>query len=71
MDNLQKKLINIIKREDWLMDILKKARDLNLPDWYIGAGAIRNTVWNHLHGESGIQPIGDIDVDVLLDNSSL
>ena len=62
MNNLQKELINIIKKEDWLMNILKKARDLNLPDWYIGAGAIRNTVWNHLHSKSGIPPIGDIDL---------
>ncbi len=62
MDKLQKELINIIKKEDWLMDILKQARNLNLLDWYIGAGAIRNTVWNHLHGKSGIPPVGDIDL---------
>ena len=62
MDKLQKKLIEIIKKEEWLMNILKEARNLNLPDWYVGAGAIRNTVWNHLHCKSGVPPIGDIDL---------
>lgn len=62
MDELQKRLITIIESEKWLIGILKEARGLNLPDWYIGAGAIRNTVWNHLHGKSGIPPMGDIDL---------
>ena len=44
-----KKLISIVRTQDWLMGVLKEVRSLELPDWYIAAGAIRNTVWNNLH----------------------
>lgn len=43
------------------MNILRVARSANLPNWYIGAGLVRNTVWDHLHGEPGKTPIRDID----------
>ncbi len=38
------KLIQIIRQQGWLMGALKNVRDLKLPDWYIAAGAIRNTI---------------------------
>lgn len=34
-----------------LMRALEAARSIGLPSWCIGAGAIRNTVWSHLHGK--------------------
>ncbi|MBI2667988.1 nucleotidyltransferase family protein [Candidatus Woesearchaeota archaeon] len=58
--NLQ--VIKIIKNQPWLMDLLKEVRKLNLLDWYIAAGAIRNTIWNVLHGYSSKSNIKDIDV---------
>lgn len=57
-----KKLIQIIKQQDWLMSALSNVRDLKLPDWYIAAGAIRNTVWNYLHSYSTTPYQQDIDV---------
>ena len=33
-----------------MMDILHVAEKLNLPDWVIGAGFVRNKVWDYLHG---------------------
>ena len=35
-----------------LMQALAAARDLGLASWCIGAGAVRNRVWDHLHGHA-------------------
>lgn len=42
--------------------LLGVVRDLNLPDCWIGAGFIRNAVWDHLHGRPVTPPKTDIDV---------
>jgi hypothetical protein len=60
--SLEQEFIQIIKNQDWLMHALKEAHDLGLPDWYIAAGAIRNTIWNYLHDYPTISNQNDIDV---------
>ena len=45
-----------------MMDILKTTKEINLPDWWIGAGFIRSKVWDHLHDYKNRTPIPDIDV---------
>ena len=35
---------------------------LQLPSWYIGAGAVAQTVWNHLHDFSPSHGVKDYDV---------
>ena len=64
------KLIQIIRQQDWLMGALKNVRDLRLPDWYIAAGAIRNSVWNHLHNFPTTSHQQDVDV-VYFDSSDM
>ncbi|WP_016833277.1 nucleotidyltransferase family protein [Herbaspirillum lusitanum] len=44
------------------MDLMNTARELDLPDWFIGAGAIRNTVWNRLHGFPSVVSCSDVDL---------
>jgi len=44
------------------MTILRTARSAALPNWYVGAGVIRNAVWDHLHGYPSPTPARDIDV---------
>lgn len=44
------------------MEALLAARRVAAPDWLIGAGAIRNAVWDHLHGFSEPTPLADIDL---------
>ena len=63
-------LKKIISQEEWLMNILRAVRDLRLPDWYLAAGVVRNTVWDVLHGYSKRTPLNDIDV-VFFDPSKL
>ena len=69
-DQYETKLICIIEQQDWLMDALKDVRDLKLPDWYIAAGAVRNTVWNYLHAYPTTSHQKDIDV-VYFDSSDM
>ncbi|WP_137937408.1 nucleotidyltransferase family protein [Chitinivorax sp. B] len=45
------------------MQWLYTARDLNLPDWYLAAGCIRNRLWDHLHGYA--EPSGEQDIDLI------
>ena len=42
--------------------MLEAIRPLRLPDWYIAAGAIRNSVWDSLHGSLSPRPHSDLDV---------
>src|SRR5436309_14535541 len=44
------------------MRALSAARDVDAPDWLIGAGAIRTTVWDRLHGYERRTALADIDL---------
>lgn len=44
------------------MAALSTLRSLRLPDGWIGAGFIRDAVWDHLHGAPPGQVHGDVDV---------
>ena len=56
------KLISIIRNDVQLMNLLRVVRKLNLPDWFIAGGAIRNTVWDYLHNFKEKTPFNDVDV---------
>src|ERR671919_519571 len=56
------RLAALVRSDAWLMDLLRVVRTLDLADWCIAAGAIRNLVWDHLHGHSQRTPPSDIDV---------
>ncbi|MDL4840693.1 nucleotidyltransferase family protein [Aquibacillus rhizosphaerae] len=55
-------IVKSIETDAWMMDILKAASQLNLPDWWICAGFIRSKIWDALHGFDERSPIEDIDV---------
>ena len=55
-------LTEIIRSTAWLMDLLKAAREFDLPNWFIGAGAVRNTVWDRLHGFPSAVSCSDVDL---------
>jgi len=42
-------LEKVLAKSKTIAEILKRAPDLGLPNWYAGAGAIAQTVWNELH----------------------
>jgi hypothetical protein len=45
-----------------VVEILSRAPALGLPDWYLGAGAVTQTVWNQLHGFPADEGIKDYDI---------
>ena len=42
-------LVTIIKSDTWMLSILEAVRSLDLPDCWIGAGFVRNKVWDYKH----------------------
>lgn len=60
--NLEEKLIQILRSNDWFMRVLETVAKCKLPDWCVGAGALRNTVWDHLHGHTRLSYLADVDV---------
>lgn len=51
----------IIQSDPERMKILNAVASLNLPDWYIAAGFVRNMVWDYLHGFE-TTPYNDVDI---------
>jgi hypothetical protein len=55
-------LVRIVARSAWFMPALRAVRSLGLPAWCIGAGAVRNLVWDALHGYTEPSRLADVDV---------
>lgn len=58
---LEEQLISLIKSDLWMIEILTIVRDLKLNDCWIGAGFVRNKVWDEKHGKNRTA-LNDIDV---------
>ena len=41
----------LVREAPWFMAALRAGRALGLAQWCIGAGALRNLVWDALHGQ--------------------
>lgn len=59
---LAKQVAEVILQDAFSMRALQSVQALDLPDWAIGAGFVRNVVWDHLHGFYTPTPLPDIDV---------
>ncbi|WP_100372341.1 nucleotidyltransferase family protein [Bacillus sp. FJAT-45037] len=55
-------IIALVEDDEWMMEILKTVRSLNLTDWWICAGFVRSKIWDVLHGFNERTRIPDIDV---------
>ena len=60
-------ILNLISEDKWMMNILRIAEKLDLPDWVIGAGFVRNKVWDYLHGYNKPQ-VDTADIDLVYYN---
>lgn len=63
-------IIQLVKDDEWMMEILQNAKSLNLPDWWVCAGFVRSKLWDTLHGFAARTPIPDVDV-IYFDKSNL
>jgi uncharacterized protein len=52
----------IVRSNPVIRPLLDRLEDLQLPAWYVGAGAIAQTVWNHLHDFPATHGINDYDI---------
>lgn len=66
IDDLKK----ILEENKGIQEILKRAPLFEMPNWYLGAGCIANTVWNAKHGFDLNLGIYDFDL-VYYDSSDI
>jgi hypothetical protein len=55
-------LVQIVQASQWFMPALRAVQSLNLDSWCIGAGSVRNLVWDHLHKYNEPSALADVDV---------
>ncbi|MEK4324992.1 nucleotidyltransferase family protein [Paenibacillus sp. FSL R7-0297] len=55
-------ILQRVMEDAWMMDILKAAGTLQLPDWWVCAGFVRSKIWDVQHGFTERTPLADIDV---------
>lgn len=60
--NNHSRLCSILRADPVRWHLLGVVAALNLPDCWIGAGFVRNAVWDHLHQRPFAPPSGDVDV---------
>jgi uncharacterized protein len=59
---LHAELVLLAQNSVWFMPTLEAVRALHLKSWCIGAGAVRNLVWDHLHKFEAPTELNDVDV---------
>jgi uncharacterized protein len=62
-------LIALIIECRWFTDVLDAAAEVDAPDWWVGAGAVRDVVWDTRFGD-GFEPGQLHDVDVAFFDAS-
>jgi len=55
-------LVRLVQTSPWFMSALCTVQALHLKSWCIGAGAVRNLVWDHLHGYKNPSKLPDVDL---------
>ncbi|WP_219835092.1 nucleotidyltransferase family protein [Paenibacillus sp. R14(2021)] len=65
----ERDIIRLAAEDEWMMDVLRAARSLALPDWWACAGFVRSKVWDTLHGFEVRTPLPDVDI-VYFDSES-
>ena len=63
-------LARILAQSLPVSEALRRAEALDLPNWYLGAGCIAQTVWNHLSSKELGCDINDLDL-VYFDSADL
>ena len=56
------RVCSILRADPLRWHLLDVVRGLGLADGWIGAGFVRNAVWDHLHQRPPSPPAGDVDV---------
>ncbi len=70
IDDQNELFISILSKNDDLMCILDYISDLGLPNFYVAAGSVFQTIWNYYDGVSLNNGIKDIDI-IYYDSNNL
>ena len=70
IDEQIKSMISILEQNTELMDILNYVYELELPNYYIAAGSVFQTIWNYYDKKPLNYGIKDIDI-IYYNNSDL
>lgn len=60
-------LHTILNQSPPIREVLDTAPQLQMPDWYLGAGCLVQTVWNMLSGYEISAHINDLDAEPSID----
>jgi len=55
-------VLRLIAADSWRMEVLRSIHAMALPDCWIGAGFVRASVWDFLHGYERPTALDDVDV---------
>lgn len=55
-------ILQLIRQDEWMMELLGAVKSLGLPDAWICAGFLRSKIWDILHGFADRTELPDIDV---------
>lgn len=58
----EENLVELVRRNPTVRDVLRRAEALDLPGWYLTAGCVFQTVWNVLDGHDPERGIKDYDL---------
>lgn len=58
----ERDIYELVRSDAWMMGILRQAASLGLSDWWIGAGFLRNRVWDELAGNTTENDGCDVDL---------
>lgn len=58
----EQQLLEWIRSDEERVNALEMAAELNLKDWCIAAGFVRNLAWDKLHGQHENSTLNDIDL---------
>lgn len=61
-NEMEERLRDLARRSFWFAPALRAVRDQGLTSWCIGAGAVRNLVWDALHDHPTPTHLADVDV---------
>jgi hypothetical protein len=60
----EEEILYLIESDPWMMEALSVAKSLSLKNWILGAGFVRNKVWDHLSGKT-LVGVDTPDIDLV------
>ena len=61
-DDLERRLINHVLGSEALLRVMSAVEEMAIPNWYLVAGALAQSVWNAALGHPLLARVKDVDV---------